>query len=270
MKILQSLIRHGGLRRMFIHSAVAGMAALLLPSFATAQTWQQVEVVRQAVGEAPVSGNSLQLTLPLVAEDGSSVPLTIKAPKAQGSERIVRVELFAPANPTPQVAVFEFGPQVDEVDLSTRIRLSESQTVVAVAHTAGGAVHVTERPVRVTTSGCIAPAQSDPSSEMQARVRVPDAVKPGTPAHVLTMISHPMTTGLQQDAQGNTPPTRIIEHFEATLDGRAVLTARFFRSLAANPYLKFAVSPNEAGELRVVWTEDTGRSVEHAEALKAG
>jgi len=257
-------------RRRALQLAGSGMLVLLAPRLAQPQTWQQIEAVRTSVGNAPVSENGLQMTLPLVAEDGSSVPLSIQSSNAHGNERIERLEIFAPDNPTPEVAVFEFGPEIEKIDLATRIRLSESQTVVAVAHTDAGRVYVAERAVRVTTSGCIAPAQSDPANEMQARVRVPKSWKPGSQGEVLTMISHPMTTGLAQDASGKVPPTRIIDRFEATLDGRSVISARYFRSLAANPYLKFGITPAREGELQFQWTEDTGRSVQLAENVRIG
>lgn len=238
----------------------------LMPTVARAQAWQQMEVVKRSVGKAPVMNDGLELTLPLVAEDGSSVPLSVKA-QGIGPERIVRLEIFAPSNPTPQIAVFELGADIGQLNLSTRIRLSESQTVVAVAHAQDGRVYVAERPVRVTTSGCIAPAQSDPAAEMKARVRLPKAWQRDTGGEVLTMISHPMITGLTADASGSTPPARIIEHFQATLDGRPVISAQFFRSLAANPYLKFSMAPSQAGEMRFEWKEDTGRAVEITESV---
>lgn len=257
-------------RRKLLYSAAVGVVAALSPSFVMASAWKQVQAIREAVGDAPVSDDGVELTLPLVAEDGSSVPLSIKSKGQADGERIEKLAIFAPANPTPEVAVFEFGPEIDEIDLMTRIRLSESQTVIALAYTTSGKIRVSERPVRVTTSGCIAPAQSDPSNEMQARVRTPKSWKPGSPGEILTLISHPMTTGLAQDAQGNIPETRIIERFETTLGGRPVLTARFFRSLAANPYLKFAMRPQAAGELKILWTEDTGRKAEHVEPIALG
>lgn len=256
-------------RRKLLRFAGTGAATLLLtPSLAQAQAWRQSKAVLDSVGSAPVSQDGLQINLPLVAEDGSSVPLGISSDRLSGSSRIERLEIFAPGNPTPEVAVFEFGPEIEQVNLATRIRLSESQTVVAVARGADGKVHVAERAVRVTTSGCIAPAQSDPSSEMNARVRVPKSWKSGMPAEVLTMISHPMTTGLAQDASGKTPPMRIINQFEASLEGRSLVSARFFRSLAANPYLKFDMTPSQNGELRFQWTEDTGRAVRHTENIR--
>lgn len=244
------------------------MLSALAPTLARAQAWQQVEAVKKSVGNARVTSDGLQLTLPLVAEDGSSVPLKASA-EGMGTSRITRLEIFAPNNPTPQVAVFELSAEIGQLNLSTRIRLSESQTVVAVAHVDDGRIIVAERAVRVTTSGCIAPAQSDPAAEMKARVRLPKAWKPGTPNEILTMISHPMVTGLTADASGNTPSTRIIEHFQATLDGKPVISAKFFRSLAANPYLKFDMAPSQPGEMRFEWKEDTGRSAEVTETIGA-
>lgn len=254
-------------RRHMLALAGSGLLGLLAPQFARAQAWRQLDAACRSVGEATVLNDGLQLTLPLVAEDGSSVPLTVSSEK-QLSTRIERLEIFAPANPTPEVAVFEFGPEIKRLNLATRIRLSESQTVVAVAHTVSGHVIVAERPVRVTVSGCIASAQSDASDEMKARVRVPKSWPAGAAAEVLTMISHPMITGLAQDANGHTPSARIIHQFEASLAGRSVLSAKYFRSLAANPYLKFDLTPQEEGELKFQWVEDTGRTVQHSEQIR--
>lgn len=256
-----------GKRRQLLGLAGASLLGIAIPHGAQAQAWRQLEVIRNSVGDAPVLENGLQLTLPLVAEDGSSVPLSINSAELAGA-RVTRLEIFAPANPTPEVAVFEFGPEIKTVNLSTRIRLSDSQTVVAVAHTEDGRVVLAERPVRVTVSGCIAPAKSDPAAEMQARVRVPSSFPADAPAEVLTMISHPMITGLAPDSNGNTPATRIIHQFEATLDGQPVLSARYYRSLAANPYLKFDLAPSQAGKLQFQWMEDTGRKVEHHEEVR--
>lgn len=253
-------------RRRVLRVAGGVLLSLMAMPRAHAQAWQQSEAVKLSIGKARVSGEGPQLTLPLVAEDGSSVPLKIST-DGMGPLRIARLDILAPGNPTPQVAEFALGHGINRLNLATRIRLSESQTVVAVAHTDDGRAYVSERAVRVTTSGCIAPAQSDPGAEMKARVRMPKSWKPGMPDEVLTMISHPMVTGLAADASGNTPTTRIIERFEATLAGQPVLTARFFRSLAANPYLKFELSPEQPGEMRFQWTEDTGKTTEVIERV---
>lgn len=259
--------RFATLRRSVVLSLIGLLGMIAVPGTGLAQAWQQVEAVRQIVGTSDVLGEGLELTLPLVAEDGSSVPVSVVS-AASVPARITRLALFAPNNPTPEVAVFEFGEDIASVNLSTRIRLSESQTVVAVAQLADGRHIVAERPVRVTVSGCVAPAQSDPASELKARVRVPEKLQPATPAELITMVSHPMITGLAKDADGNLPAQRIIQQFRASLDERVVLQARFFRSLAANPYLKFEVAPAQGGTLQFEWVEDTGRSVQLTEEIR--
>ncbi|SHG80862.1 thiosulfate oxidation carrier protein SoxY [Pollutimonas bauzanensis] len=256
-------------RRAVLRFALAGASGALLASPpARAQTWRQVAAVRNHIGDATVLTGGLLIGLPLVAEDGSAVPLEIKSDKRLIAAPIRHLEIFAPRNPTPEVAAFDFGPEVATLNIATRIRLSESQTVIVVAHGSDGRIFIAEREVRVTTSGCIAPAQSDRSEEMKARVRMPRSWQAGASGEVLTMISHPMATGLAKDAQGNTPPQRIIETFEATLDGRPLVKARYHRSLAVNPYLRFDVAPQRGGDMRFKWTEDTGRSTEHKEIVR--
>ena len=256
-------------RRRVLATIGAGSLLLMAPGTILAEAWRRFDTVRNAVGDATVSENGLDLSLPLVAEDGSAVPLTITSILPADAPRIQRLSIFASGNPTPEVAQFEFGPEVPSIKLSTRIRLSESQTVFIVAHTEDGDALVTQRDVRVTTSGCVAPAQAPAASaEMNARVRIPEAWQPDAEGEIITMITHPMTTGLAQDASGNTPPQRIIKTFEVSLDDRSLLRATFFRSLAANPYLRFDASPQQSGVMRFVWTEDTGRAVEETAPVR--
>ncbi|MBB5217287.1 thiosulfate oxidation carrier protein SoxY [Parapusillimonas granuli] len=256
------------LRRKAMLSALGALAfGAALPA-ARAQEAQKIEAIRKKIGGRPVTAEGVKLDLPLVAEDGSSVPLSIESGLAGRGGRIRSLDVYATRNPTPEVASYEFSEDAGLVKLATRIRLSESQPVVVVATTEDGRVIVAERAVRVTASGCIAPAgRGERSAEMQSRVRLPKGWKPGAPGEFLTMINHPMDTGLATDANGDTPPLRIIDAFEATLGGRVLLRAKYYRSLAANPYLRFTVSPPQGGDMRFAWTEDTGRSVEFKATL---
>lgn len=257
-------------RRQLLILSLAGATTLAIPGPARAQTWKHVAGINDYLDGATLSDTELlQLDLPLVAEDGSAVPLTIKAVSQNTTGPFIqRLTLLAPQNPTPEIAKFKFGQDIGTLNLTTRIRLSQSQTVVAIAHTSDGKVSVTERDVRVTTSGCIAPAQADGSNEMKTRVRLPQSWAPGTPGEVLTMIAHPMITGLATDSEGATPPQRIIQTFQATLNGTPVVSATYYRSLSMNPYLRFDMTPQQEGELQLTWTEDTGHRVKHTEDLR--
>lgn len=258
-------------------SLLLGGSALLaaMPLFAggaLAQSgaWQRIDAARDVVGEAtPVTGN-VELELPLVSEDGSSVALTVRVNSPMNeSDHVEALHLFAPGNPTPELAVFRFTPLAGRADIETRIRLDKSQTVVAVAQMASGDVYLAEREIRVTTTGCLVRDDTYPEENvMQTRVRLPDSLTAGEPAEILTMINHPMETGLRTDASGETLPKRIIERFEARLDGEPALIADLHRSISANPYLRFYVAPRGDSELTLEWTEDTGESVRETASIQ--
>ncbi len=98
-------------------------------------------------GAEPVEGG-VTLILPAIAEDGSSVPVSIDAPGA------VAILLFAPENPEPVVVTCRFGPAAGSRILSTRIRLARSQEVIALARMADGSVRSARSAVEVTVGGC--------------------------------------------------------------------------------------------------------------------
>jgi sulfur-oxidizing protein SoxY len=52
------------------------------------------------------------------------------------------------------VATFRFGPLAGSSHASTRIRLAESQNVVAVAKMQDGSFKMAKREVKVTIGGC--------------------------------------------------------------------------------------------------------------------
>lgn len=254
----------------FFSAVTVAAAILVTPAQAQqAPAWQRVEAVKALVAGKVEPGQILKIDLPSVSEDGSSVPLTLVADQPLDNGVFIKhVDIFAPANPTPEVASFELGPEFSSLNLSLRVRLSESQTVVVVARTSDGRVFVGERPIRITTSGCIATTGgADSSGEMQERVRVPKSFVAGQPAEVLTLITHPMVTGLVADAQGNMPEQRIINRFDVALNGTPILKARFYRSMAANPYVRFMLAPKEGGDLVFSWTEETGRQASFSASI---
>ncbi|HEY9279883.1 MAG TPA: thiosulfate oxidation carrier complex protein SoxZ [Eoetvoesiella sp.] len=67
-----------------------------------------------------------------------------------------------------------------------------------------------------------------------------------------------------------TPPQRIIKTFKATLGGRPVIRANYYRSLSINPYLRFDMTPQQGGDMLFEWIEDTGRVVQRTETVRLG
>ena len=124
-----------------------GAAALsLLPLRASAAV---EDAVTEFTGGAEASqGDSITLDAPEIAENGNTVPISVSA---EGAEEIA---IFAAGNPSPEVARFQFGPLAGSHTASTRIRLAQSQDVIAVARMPDGSFQRASREVKVTIGGC--------------------------------------------------------------------------------------------------------------------
>jgi sulfur-oxidizing protein SoxY len=224
-------------RRQMLRLLGAGAAWLVMtPAWARAGergAWERIEIARELLGGATPRREAITLDLPVVSQDGSSIPLRVEIPSPMTVENhIETLYLYAAGNPSPELAEIRFTPLAGKARLETRIRLDRSQTVLALARTSRGEWLADQRDVRVTVSGCFARAETYQSENiMRTRVRAPERLAAGEFGEVRTLINHPMETGLREDGHGRTIPRRIVEYFEATMDGEVVLSARLYRAI---------------------------------------
>ncbi len=97
------------------------------------------------------------------------------------------------------------------------------------------------------------------------RVKIPKSVMAGDVITIKTLISHKMESGQRKDADGNTIPRDIINHFEAAYNGQIVFSVDIDPSVSANPYLEFSARILEAGTFTMKWTDDAGEVVEFSQ-----
>lgn len=95
-------------------------------------------------------------------------------------------------------------------------------------------------------------------SEIIARIQVPPRAHRGEVVEVKALISHPMESGFRTDAEGRLLARDIICRFACTSDGKTIFAADFFPSVAANPYLAFAVRVDATLSLQFEWLGDNG------------
>ncbi len=138
---------------------VSGLAAgALLPWLrvlpAAAAPEQVTAAMREAFGDTPILPGKVVLGLPKLAENGTVVPLTVRVEGLTAGERVASIHVFAEANPLPNVVQFHFGPRAAVAEVGTRIRLADSQKVVAVATLADGSLWSAAAEVVVTVGGC--------------------------------------------------------------------------------------------------------------------
>ena len=130
-------------------AASAGLASAAVP--ARALNDYADEIKKFTGGKPPVEGR-VKLELPELAENGNTVPLSVAADAPEGVQ-VQEILVVAPANPNARVIRFRFSPaSVPEV--STRIRLAETQDVIAVAKLSDGTFFSASRPIKVTIGGC--------------------------------------------------------------------------------------------------------------------
>ncbi|MGO4908270.1 thiosulfate oxidation carrier protein SoxY [Pseudorhodobacter sp. W20_MBD10_FR17] len=133
-------------RREALVLALGSVAAAAIPMSALASVDEAVAAFTG--GAAVTDGAGVTLTAPEIAENGNTVPVSVAAPGASS------ILILAAGNPTPAVATFNFGELAGAHAASTRIRLSKTQDVVAIAKLADGTFVRTSSEVKVTIGGC--------------------------------------------------------------------------------------------------------------------
>jgi sulfur-oxidizing protein SoxY len=144
-------------RRRFV-SALAGIAALpLMPGRnARAAIESLAPLVTKITGGAPLREGRVQLEIPRLADNGHSVPLTVRVESPMTAADHVRsITLLSERNPRPLMATFYLGPRAGRAEVATRVRLSGTQRVLAVAQLSDGSYWSGTAEVEVTESACL-------------------------------------------------------------------------------------------------------------------
>lgn len=104
-------------------------------------------------GKEPAKGK-LKLDLPEIAENGNTVPMTVAYEGPVGKDAYVQeILIVADGNPNGGVARFHFS-SLAVPEANTRIRLAETQNVIAVAKMSDGSFVTESKQVKVTIGGC--------------------------------------------------------------------------------------------------------------------
>jgi sulfur-oxidizing protein SoxY len=144
-------------RRLLLGAGVAGAAGMAAPRIAAGDddAAAALALVRRLTERDPIESPRLRLTMPREFPTGSIVPLTlsIDSPMSE-ADHVRRFDVLAPKNPIVEVMSFHFKPLHSEPRVSTRIRLSAPQFVVALAHLSDGTLLMAKTWVAVATDGC--------------------------------------------------------------------------------------------------------------------
>jgi sulfur-oxidizing protein SoxY len=144
------LIRTAG----FAAGVAVSSALPLGASRATPQAMQ--EAIRRIVGEAALQHGKVMLDVPPLVENGNAVPLTVsvESPMTE-ADHVKAIHIVNEKNPQPFVISMTVGPRAGRAKVSTRIKLADSQQVVALAEMSDGSFWSESADVVVTIAACV-------------------------------------------------------------------------------------------------------------------
>ena len=139
-----------------ILAAGAGALALIVARPARATPESMAGAIKAFVGEAEVHEGRVTLEIPPLVENGNSVPLTVKVDSPMNLQDHVKViAVFNERNPQPNVGLFYLNPRAGRAVVSTRIRLGDSQNIVAIAQLSDGTFWSDKAELIVTLPACV-------------------------------------------------------------------------------------------------------------------
>ncbi len=138
--------------------ALAGAGALQALAIdrasATPETMQAE--IRKIVGDAKVNQGRVELDIPQLVENGNTVPMVVKidSPMTE-ADHVREIHVFNEKNPQPHVISIKLGPRAGRGIVSTRIKLADTQKVIAIARMSDGTFWSGSADVIVTIAACL-------------------------------------------------------------------------------------------------------------------
>jgi sulfur-oxidizing protein SoxY len=136
-------------------AAVFGVTPVVTLRPAEATPAMLATAIRNVVGAAVVQTGKVKLDLPPLVENGNTVPMTVSvASPMTADDHVVSIHVFNEKNPQPNIGNFYLGPHAGRAQVSTRIRLADSQKIVAIARLSDGSFWSVSADVVVTLAAC--------------------------------------------------------------------------------------------------------------------
>jgi sulfur-oxidizing protein SoxY len=109
------------------------------------------KLLADLTGGAEQEKGGVKITLPKATDQARHVPMRISVDSPMTEQDYVKaIHVVAERNPTPGIASFHLGPDSGKAEISTRIRLLQTQVVVAAAEMSDGTVRIGKARCKIT------------------------------------------------------------------------------------------------------------------------
>jgi sulfur-oxidizing protein SoxY len=149
-------------RREFLVLAGASLGAAttakaqLDPNLAVQRKAAFQAALRKVVGDSQIRPGRVKLQLPPLIDNGNSVPLSVAVESPMtAADHVKTIHVLTEKNPLPDVVSVHLGPRAGRASVSTRVRLADTQSVLAIAQMSDGSFWSDSAEVVVTLSACL-------------------------------------------------------------------------------------------------------------------
>ena len=112
--------------------------------------------IQAITGGKPLINGKVNLAIPTLIENGNLVVLKVSVDSPMTENDYVKaIHVIAEGNPLPNIFTAYLTPRSGTANLTTRVRLADSQTVWAIAQMSNGSFYQGQAETLVTLSACI-------------------------------------------------------------------------------------------------------------------
>src|SRR4051794_20209003 len=142
-------------RRQFL-AAAGGVGLPLTVRSAEATPASMKQAIRQIIGEAAVKPGKIKLDLPPLVENGNSVAMSVTVDSLMtAKDHVKAIHVFTEKNPQPNIISVALGPRAGKAEIQTRVRLADTQSVIAICEMSDGSFWSDTVDVIITLGACL-------------------------------------------------------------------------------------------------------------------
>ena len=150
---MQSSRRHW-LKRIQSLSILA-LGTWFSPLTVLAKKEDATKAIQEITGGKPIIDGKVKLVIPPLVENGNLVVLKLSVDSPMTANDYVKsVHVIAEGNPLPNIFTVHLTPRSGTANITTRVRLADSQTVWAIAQMSDGSFYRGSAETLVTLSAC--------------------------------------------------------------------------------------------------------------------
>ena len=131
------------------------LGSWFIPSLVFAKKEDADEAIQKITGGASIKEGRVTLVIPPLVENGNLVVLKVSVDSPMTANNYVKViHVVAEGNPYPNIFAAYLSPRSGTANITTRVRLADSQRIWAIAQMSDGSFWSGSAETLVTLSAC--------------------------------------------------------------------------------------------------------------------